>query len=219
MNKPKILLSGNKKLQYYVDAVEGVDGIAVAKYLPEIDTNFDGLILCGGNDINPVYYGEEINGSVDIDSERDAVEFDLLKAFVDADKPVMGVCRGFQLINVYFGGSLYQHIRNANEHSSYSDFDLIHPVCASKNSIAGNLYGLDFKVNSFHHQAVNRLGRGLKATMWSADATVIEGFEHESLPVFGVQWHPERMCFSKHRDDTVDGTAIFAHFMQMCKGQ
>lgn len=215
--KAKILLSGNKKLQYYVDAVNGVGGIATAKYLPEVDTDYDGLILCGGNDINPDYYGEKIDGTVNIDSERDAAEFALLKAFVEAGKPVLGICRGCQLLNIYFGGTLYQNINNAVEHSSFSDFDLIHNVKAERGSIAEQLYGAEFTVNSFHHQAVNKLGKGLKITMMSADNTVIEGFEHETLPIFAVQWHPERMCFSKRREDTVDGKEIFKYFIQMCE--
>ena len=217
MYKPKILLSGNKKLQNYIDAVEGVGGIATEKYLPEIDVDFDGLLLCGGNDIDPKYYGEGIDGAVNIDCLRDEVEFALLKAFIEAGKPVMGICRGCQFINVFFGGSLYQDIKNANEHSSFSDFDLVHRVSAAKGSIAHDLYGADFVVNSSHHQAINKLGKGLKVTMMCADNTVIEGFEHESLPVFAVQWHPERMCCTNRRDDTVDGTAIFEHFVRMCE--
>ena len=217
MQQPKILLSGNRKLPFYVDAVNGVGGAAEALYLPEISTEYDGLLLCGGNDVDPHYYGEDIDGSVKIDHERDKVEFALLKAFVDAGKPVFGICRGCQLINIFFGGTLYQHIDNANEHVSFEGADSIHPVSAAKGSIAEALYGTDFVVNSSHHQAVKILGEGLKATVMSADNTVIEGLEHESLPVFAVQWHPERMCFTKQRDDTVDGTAIFEYFVQMCK--
>lgn len=217
VHKPKILLSGNQKLQNYIDAVNGTGGLAVAKYLPEINTDYDGLILCGGNDIDPMYYDEEIDGAVDIDYARDEAEFALLKEFIEIGKPVMGICRGCQLINVFFGGSLYQDINNAAEHSSFSDFDLIHRVIAVKGSTAEKIYGTDFVVNSFHHQAIKKLGKELKATMMSVDNTVIEGFEHDSLPVFGVQWHPERMCFSKRRADTVDGVAIFEHFVGMCE--
>lgn len=219
MYQPKILLSGNTKLQYYVDAVAGTGGIAVAKYLPEVDTDYDGLILCGGNDIDPGYYGQEMDGAVNIDYARDAAEFALLKAFIALKKPVMGICRGCQLINIFFGGTLDQDIKNAAEHSSFSDFDLIHRVHAVRGSIAENLYGADFVVNSFHHQAIKCLGNQLKATMRSADHTVIEGFEHESLPVLGLQWHSERMCFTKRRADTVDGALVFDHFVRMCEKQ
>ena len=219
MNKPKILLSGNQKLQNYAEAVNETGGIATAMYLPQIDVSYDGLILCGGNDIDPKYYGEKIDGSVNIDYERDKVEFAVLKEYVRLGKPILGICRGCQLINVFFGGSLHQDIKNANEHSPCDGFDLIHRVKAVDGSIANNIYGADFTVNSYHHQAVNKLGRGLKVTMMSADNTVIEGFEHTELPILGVQWHPERMCFSNRRADTVDGGAIFEYFVQMCKNK
>lgn len=219
MNRPRILLSGKQKMQNYADAVNYTGGIATAAYLPEVDASYDGLILCGGNDMDPRYYGEEIDGSFNIDYERDKVEFALLEAYVRLDKPVLGICRGCQLINVFFGGSLYQDIKNANEHSPSDKIDLIHPVKAIDGSIAKSLYGSDFVVNSYHHQAVNKLGKGLKVTMMSADNTVVEGIEHMDLPIFGVQWHPERMCFSNRRTDTVDGGAIFAHFVQMCKNK
>lgn len=219
MSKPKILLSGNKNLQDYVEAVGGVGGIAVAKYLPEIDTDYDGLILCGGNDVNPEYYGEDIDGAVNIDYERDKVEFALLKAFVEAKKPVMGICRGSQLINIFFGGTLHQHLENANEHTSFADYAITHKVNAVKGSIAEKLYGNDFMANSLHHQAVKKTGEGLVVTMMSADNTVVEGFEHKVLPIFATQWHPERMCFSKRNEETVDGSAIFDYFIQMCKKQ
>ncbi len=215
MKKPRILLSGNRKLEFYVDAVNGVGGTAVAKYLPEIDTDYDGLILCGGNDIDPARYGESVNGSVNIDYSRDEVEFQLLQAFLDAGKPIMGVCRGSQLINIFFGGTLDQNIANAAAHSSFSDYDLIHPVTAVQGSICDKLYGTEFVVNSFHHQAIKKLGSGLTVTMMSNDG-VVEGIAHESYNLFGVQWHPERMCFTKQRTDTVDGTAIFEYFVRQC---
>lgn len=217
MKKPRILLSGNKKMPNYVDAVVGCGGIADAKYLPEINTDYDGLILCGGNDTDPSYYGEQIDGAVNIDYERDKCEFALVKAFVDAKKPVLGICRGCQLINIFFGGTLYQHAETAHKHSSYASYDLIHPVNAISNSVAESLYGADFTVNSSHHQAIKNLGCGLKITMTSADDGVAEGIEHTSLPIIAVQWHPERMCFSNRREDTVDGKALFEYFINMCK--
>lgn len=216
MKKPKILLSGNKKLSDYINAVSAAGGIAVAKYLPELDDNYDGLILCGGNDISPSYYREEVNGSIDIDAGRDVVEFSLLKAFVDAGKPVFGICRGCQLINVFFGGTLYQHLENADEHSSAADYDLIHRVTAVRGSIMECLYGTDFSVNSFHHQAIKELGDRIKVTMRSADGSVIEGICHESFPIIGVQWHPERLRFNKYQTDVVDGATLFRYFIQMC---
>lgn len=185
--------------------------------MPEVDTDYDGLLLCGGSDVHPSYYGEEINGSVNIDIERDKAEFALLKAFVDVGKPVLGICRGCQVINIFFGGTLYQHLSDADKHSSFSNFDLIHPVSAVEGSSAERLYGSEFVVNSFHHQAINKLGDGLKVTMRAKDGGAVEGIEHTTLPIFATQWHPERMCFSHAREDTVDGKAILERFIAMCQ--
>lgn len=216
MKKPSILLSGKKKIEYYVDAVEGVGGIATAGYLPAVDTSYDGLIICGGSDMHPSYFGEPINGSVKIDIERDKVEFALLEAYVKAGKPVLGICRGMQIINVFFGGGMYQHIPNAAEHTS-PDCDLVHTVTAVEGSRLASLYGTSFAVNSHHHQAVSTIGKGLAVVARTDDGTVVEAVEHTSLPILGVQWHPERMCFSQRREDAVDGAALFQQFVDFCK--
>ena len=215
--KPKILLSANKNMQYYTDAVNLSGGEATCEYLPKVDLSFDGLVLCGGNDIDPKYYGETDNGSVSIDALRDEAEFELAKAFIEAGKPVMGICRGAQLLNVYFGGSLIGHLSNANLHTSGSGIDLTHSVNAEKGSILQSLYGESFCANSSHHQAVKKLGAGLVATAFCDG--VIEAFEHVKLPVFAVQFHPERMCYSMRREDTVDGAPIFKRFINLCKKQ
>ena len=210
-------MSASKNFEVYCDAVNGCGGIATAKYLPEIDTSYDGLILCGGNDSDPKYYGEEINGAVNIDYNRDAVELALADSFIKAGKAVMGICRGHQLLNIYFGGTLYQDLENAKEHSSFADYDLIHTVTAQKGSVAERLYGDSFTVNSYHHQGIKKLGENLIPTIFSGD--IIEGFEHSTLKVFGVQWHPERMCCSNKRYDTVDGAEIFKYFIELCKNK
>lgn len=216
MKKIRILLSGKNNMQNYVDAVNAAGGEATAKYLPDIDTGYDGLILCGGADIDPKYYHQENQGSVGIDPERDAVEFALLKAYVDAGKPVLGICKGHQLINVFFGGTLHQDLPEKHLHTSGQGFDLIHPVTAKETSMLRKLYGSSFVVNSSHHQAIDRLGAGLQATAWWEN-TYIEAFEHCSLPIYGVQFHPERMCLSKARPDTIDGIQIFRWFLDVCK--
>ena len=200
---PKILLSAaNVPADNYINAVRKAGGEAVAGHLPCYDDAFDGLILCGGGDVHPGYYGESINGSTGIDEERDEVEFALIKAFSEAGKPILGICRGCQILNVYFGGSLYQHFENADVHSSFSDYDLTHPIRALKGSMAEGLC----LVNSYHHQAVQRIGADLAATAFYGD--VIEAVEHKYLPVFGVQFHPERMGD--------EGLKIFRRFIDLC---
>ena len=209
MGKIEILLSApkNNALDAYVNAVTNAGAEAVVKHLPDIDTSYDGLLLTGGSDVDPKYYNESIDGAIGIDNERDAAEFALVKAFVEAGKPVMGICRGHQLINVFFGGSLYQHLPESDAHRSTKGEKIHHEVTALPDSIVGKLYGTSFVVNSTHHQAVKALGDGLRATAYWADKYV-EAYEHTTLPVFGVQWHPERM-------DT--GDKIFEYFVKVCE--
>lgn len=215
MSKPKILLSGKNKLENYAATVESLGGIADAGYLPEVSTDYDGLILCGGNDIDPQCYGEEIDGAVDIDKPRDEVEFALVKAFVEAGKPILGICRGLQLLNAYFGGTLHQDLPNSDFHTSHADFDIVHSVTAVEGSFFEETYGKEFSINSFHHQGIKKLADGFKATLTAPDG-VIEAVEHETLPIIAVQFHPERMCFAESRTDTVDGSKIIERFLKMC---
>ena len=215
MEKIRLLLSC-EVARNYVDAFENLGVETTAKYLPEVDAGFDGLVLCGGSDIHPSRYGEEVDGAVDMDVRRDAAEFALLKAYLEAGKPVLGICRGHQLINVYFGGSLYQDMSQAQWHDQVNDRDSAHPITALPDSVLGRLYGQAFPVNSAHHQAVKKLGEGLRATAyWNGE--IVEAIEHTQYPVLSVQWHPERMCFRNQRDDTVNGTALLQYFVELCR--
>lgn len=211
----KILISAKNVCQNYTSALEAMGVKVEGGYLVKGDPNdYDGLLLCGGGDIHPRYYGEEIDGSVRIDTDRDEHELQLADDFIKAGKPVMGICRGCQLLNVYFGGSLIQHLETTDIHKG--ETDLVHVVCADTDSFLCELYGKEFPINSIHHQAVGRLGEGLKIILRSKEDGVVEAFEHESLPVFALQFHPERMCFDKKRDDAVDGKGIFDYFIKMC---
>ena len=217
-NTPRILLCAVSKKENYIEAVKTLGAIPVLKYQAEELERYDGLILCGGNDINPRYYGEKLSGAVDIDYERDEAEAFIAKAFIEAGKPVMGICRGCQLINVLFGGSLYQHLDTTENHRESSGEDAIHLVTAEKGSSIFALYGEEFAVNSYHHQAVKKPGRDLHITARAKDG-VVEAFEHIKLPIIGVQWHPERMCFSNKRSDTVDGSKIIKYFIEEMIGK
>lgn len=216
----KILLStDNNPESYalYVDAIRACGAEPTRMYCPAASTEYDGLIVCGGVDVHPARYGEAVDGAVNMDETRDAAEIALVEAFLKAGKPIFGICRGHQLLNVIFGGTLVQHLPNALEHSTVlAGRDIVHEVIAQKGSIAEKLYGESFTVNSWHHQAVQDLADGFFVTL-RADDGVIEGYEHEKLPVFGVQWHPERMCCTRKRDDTVDGSAIFEYFIRLCE--
>jgi putative glutamine amidotransferase len=212
--QPRILLLNGPATSYYRDAVAACGGIPVEAKLPEVSTDFDGLILCGGADLHPELYGQAINGSVNISPERDANDLAFARAFLDAGKPILGIYRGHQVLNVFFGGSLHQHLPTTEAHRASGD--AVHPVVAEEESFLSRIYGQRFVVNSQHHQAVNRLGEGLRVTLrCEADGTV-EAFEHTTLPVWGVQFHPERMCLSQERQDAVNGLPIFRAFLELC---
>ena len=219
--EPRILLSyGASGGENYEKAIQAVGGRPEGGYCPPVDASCDGLLLCGGADVDPAYFHQENHGSMGIDPKRDEAEFALIQAFLSAKKPILGICRGLQIINVALGGSLIQnlppHLREVHTPAPGSDSDKIHPVRAEADSFFGRTYGPRFAVNSSHHQAIDLLGEGLRPTLWG-EGDVIEGLEHASLPIFCVQFHPERMSFSKRREDTVDGGPIFERFLLMCK--
>ena len=216
MNKIRLLLSGSSNMQNYIEAVEFCGAVPTAEYLPKVDTSYDGLVLCGGSDVAPDRYNEPIDGSVNIDYERDAAEFALLKAYLDAGKPILGICRGLQLINIFFGGSLYQDIVESDLHKKHDGVDNRHKVDAVPRCVLNRIYGDAFFVNSAHHQAIKLLGSGIRATaFW--EGKYVEAIEHDSYPILAVQWHPERMCFKNKREDTVCGAAVFEHFIDLCR--
>jgi putative glutamine amidotransferase len=157
----------------------------------------DGLVLSGGADVDPRAYGEEAQpGCGPVEADRDAWEFALLAGALERNVPVLAICRGIQLVNVHFGGTLVQDIaRDAGD--CHPRFDSPrgapgHAVRFTDGSLAGELYGATTEVNSLHHQAVERVGDGLVVTGRSPDGTV-EALELPDRPLLAVQWHPELM--------------------------
>jgi len=174
-------------------------------FIKRIVSEADGVLLTGGADIHPSRYGEEPHIRLGrVSKERDAFEWTLLDTALEMKKPVLGICRGLQLINIFFGGSLYQDIyfqRTAEiKHSGSRPKDeRAHDVFLQKGSTLFEAYGKEkISVNSFHHQAVKKLGRDLRDTGLSEDG-IIEGVEGESGRLVAVQWHPE-MMFEKERE-------------------
>ena len=186
-----------------------------AAYLPPPDLSYDGLLLAGGGDVEPARFGQEDRGSRDMDPARDRAELALLDAFLGAGKPVLAICRGHQVVNVWAGGDLIQDLGRLVPDHQLPEGDCVHPVRAEVGTLLHRLYGPLFPVNSNHHQGVGRLGRGLYASARSEDG-VIEALEHETLPLISVQFHPERMTGALSRPDTVDGGAIFRTFVERC---
>lgn len=217
--KPRILLSTSQSINpAYIKAATAVGGIPVAIYAPKPDPTYDALILCGGADIDPSRYDQTNTASRGIDPVRDDAEFELFDTYMAQKKPILGICRGHQLINVAMGSDLIQHLDHAELHTSgVSGVDMIHEVCADKGSFVGKLYGERFMTNSSHHQAVGTPAKDLRAVAWSENGKVIEALEHDFLPIISVQWHPERMCCDHLRSDTVNGIDIFEYFIRLCK--
>lgn len=195
----------------------GARGVAVGGSVdPEA---YDGLLLPGGGDLNPSCYHRCNLACECIDDALDALQLAALEAFVRAGKPAFGVCRGHQLINVFFGGTLIQHLPQAMVHCRCGlPVDKAHGSRAERGSLLYALYGESFPVNSAHHQGIETPAEDLRVTQWSDDG-VIEAVEHTSLPVFSVQWHPERACFERAREDAVDGSLVIRRFLEMCGGR
>jgi putative glutamine amidotransferase len=156
-----------------------------------VGERLDGIVLPGGTDIDPILYGAEPDPELlPLEPERDDLELALLSAALEAEVPVLGICRGIQVLNVHQGGTLHQHV------PEHGRFDLpidstIHQVSFAEGSTLHDLYGPSAQVNSLHHQTVADLGRGLTISARSEDGT-IEGLEMGDH-VVAVQWHPEMM--------------------------
>lgn len=216
-----IQISGDRgRTDNYADAVLRVGGIPRPGYCPEPDLSCAGLILCGGGDMDPARYGQPCRGSLPPDGDRDRAELELFRAFYAAGKPILGICRGHQLINVALGGTLIQDLppEQAVFHTGVGDEDRVHPIRTEPGSLLHRLYGPSFPVTSFHHQVVDRLGEGLRPVAWS-ESGFPEAVQCPEHALLGVQFHPERMAFAHRRPDTVDGEGLFAWFLALCRGQ
>ena len=159
--------------------------------------DLDGLVLSGGGDVHPKHYHQSIDGADehDIHDGRDTLELGLTRAALGVDLPILGVCRGFQMLNVALGGGLVQHV---DGHRSPKDAVHYHEVDIAPGTLLARTLGLDgrFTVNTYHHQAVTaeRLAPGLVPTAVTVEGpALLEGIEAPGHRwVLAVQWHPER---------------------------
>ena len=202
--------------EYYVKAVKEAGGIPYVipakmepDFLDDLVEILDGLLLSGGGDTDPKYYGSEIFETLSIEPNRDDTEIGLIRRFFERKKTVLAICRGIQILNVAFGGTLHQEISKVTnvKHRWYGRDGLelpgwypVHSVEIMKDTKLMEILKKDeIWVNSTHHQAVKDVGNGLRISALSKDG-IIEGIEHTDHPfMIGVQWHPERM-FEKFED-------------------
>lgn len=189
----------------YIRAVERANGIPIilpvsnSDYVSSIVKKVDGFIFSGGCDISPFHYNEEPLSEIkEMNPERDVFELALLKEVLQQGKPILGICRGAQILNIALGGTLYQdtsYNKSFNlQHLQQSEPALpIHGIETKKGSFIHSIIGDKSYVNSIHHQILRDIGEGLEVTAWSSDSAV-EAIEKKNEDfVIGLQWHPEIM--------------------------
>lgn len=209
----------------YIRAVEKAGGIPIVlpvigeyeKIKKQIEL-CDAIIISGGQDIHPMFYNEEPNQKLGlVYSKVDQYQISLAKLALENNKPILGICRGHQVLNVACGGSLYQDTSemdgNILKHSQQGKrYDYSHKIIIKEDSMLRNLLGEESLVNSFHHQCIKDLGKGLKVSAVATDG-VIEAIEMEGMNfVLGVQWHPEMMV-----TESEDMMVIFKELIRRCK--
>lgn len=212
----KIAVIGKKQdTVNYVKYISALDAVPLVTLDPQSLSSCDALLLPGGGDITPAFFGESNHGSRNIDTELDIRQLQALELALSQNKPVLGICKGMQVINVGLGGKIIQDLAPAASlRHRYDCGDKYHPSAIKKNSWLYPLYGETALVNSAHHQGIGSLGSGLHAIQHCPDDGCIEAISHKTLPVIGVQWHPERI--DKERSGT-DGQNVLAFFLSLIR--
>ncbi len=224
--KGKTLVYCEQSMAHYVMSAGILPSIIPAEggtlRIPDMVAQLDGLLLTGGDDVAPESYGEtplrpEWRG----DRVRDQYEIALLRACLEQDKPILGICRGVQLMNVAMGGTLYQDLTtqlpDALVHRDWDRYDgNRHGIEFAEGSGLAQLYptGAGATINSVHHQGVKEVGDGLTIEAWAAEDRVIEALRYTADPdcyMFGVQWHPE--FIDERFPDLLDPRPILDEFL------
>jgi putative glutamine amidotransferase len=219
-DRPKIgiTVQPRRGMEYYVPyrravtaaGADPVDLVPGTKALPELD----GLLLPGGWDVDPSFYGEPPDEKVvETDPELDETELSMFRQAREREIPVLGICRGQQVINVAMGGSLVQHLEG-HEVRAHGRSHLAHSIEVNPTSELGQAAGThQIRVNSFHHQAIRELAEGLHQTARGDDGTV-EGVESDDGLIVAVQCHPEELT-----TDLPWARNLFERFVARARGR
>ena len=213
-------------LHTYVHAIEESGGLPLlipymkhTEFLDEVTALCDGFLFTGGGDADPALYGEKILPECGkIEPLRDAWDFAAAARALESGKPIIGICRGIQVLNVALGGTLYQDIPSQYKTDIlHSQTNGLHAYSHSIRIVEGSplralLGTLEIKGNSFHHQAIKKLGTGLVPTAYADDGIIeaVYGKDHPYLRAY--QWHPERLF-----DGDLHHKKLFWEFVQACQ--
>ncbi len=209
----------------YTDSIIRADGIPLIfpicnneNVVKKMVESVDGVLLSGGSDIHPFLFNEEpIKEIGTISQERDFLDFKVLQYAVEMKKPVLGICRGHQVINVFFSGNIYQDISSQTssqiKHAQSAHTNLAtHKINIKKDSFLYDIFGDSAEINSFHHQAIKDVADKFDVIATSNDG-IIEAIEYKGDEfIVGTQWHPEKMTESNEKMQE-----IFNRFVEKCK--
>lgn len=183
----------------------------IAAYLDGLN----GILVCGGVDVDPKYYGEKAHEKLgDVNHWRDTLELMVIRHAMERKMPILGICRGFQILNIYFGGTLYQDIPSqypsTMKHSFEKTEEAYHDCRVVENTPAATWFAGDTTIiNTFHHQGVKDLAADFSPSVYAPDGLIEAFYSEKYSNIIAVQWHPERAC-------TLVSQRIFADFAALC---
>ncbi|MGA1823333.1 MAG: gamma-glutamyl-gamma-aminobutyrate hydrolase family protein [bacterium] len=198
----------------YVEYLEGFGAhlVIIPNCTSDVGAYFDlpikGIVLTGGNTINPELYGEDACTYRSVSKKRDSVEAALMNIAIEKKIPVFGICRGMQFINIFFGGSLVMDLKK--EKGKYGHVAATHTITIIENSCVNCGHNTTFSVNSYHDQGMlcENIADGLRVFAEAEDG-VIEGIFHPQYAIAGIQWHPERSFSDSYFDKKIIKTFMF----------